>query len=407
MKALSKFNIAIFFASSCIVLNACGSGVGGNQPTPRYTYQQLYRFTNVPDGKSPRGGLIQGSDGNLYGTTQWGGSGRGGSGSVGGIGTVFKLTLQGQETVLYSFNNSTGGSDGAYPYAGLIQANDGNFYGTTFYGGNGNGTVFKVTPQGQKTTVYNFTGGTDGAYPQAGLLQGGDGNFYGTTYDGGSGGEGYGTAFKLTPQGQKTTGYNFGGGTDGGYPEAGLIAASDFVGGYGTTAAGGGTPTAGTVFKITPSGKTTLYSFAGGTDGENPTGLIQAKDGNLYGTTIWGGSNYKGTVFKVTPQGQKTTLYNFTGGTDGAYPQAGLLQASDGNFYGTTYAGGGIGKGYGTVFKITPQGQKTTLYSFAGRTDGANPYAGLIQASDGNFYGTTYYGGNGAGTVFKITPPLN
>ena len=400
MKALSKFNIAILFLSTFIALTACSSG--DNQPTPKYRYQQLYRFTDIPDGKYPRGGVIQGSDGNLYGTTQRGGTGSSAEG-ISGIGTIFKLTLQGQKTVLYSFNNSTGGFDGAYPYAGLLQGSDGNLYGTTFGGGTKNrGAVFKITTQGQETILYSFSGNTsgskDGASPQAGLLQGSDGNLYGTAYDGGAG-KGYGTVFKVTPQGQYTSLVNFGGGTDGAYPYASLTQASG--GAYGTTAGGGLAiaPNSGTVFKLTSSGKTTVYTFAGGNDGVNPTGLIQASDGNLYGTTIAGGANNNGTVFKVTPSGVKTTLYSFSGGTDGAYPQAGLLQATDGNLYGTTRAGG---NGNGTVFKITTQGQKTTIYNFGGGTDGAYPYASLIQASDGNFYGTTYGGGNGNGTVFKI-----
>ncbi len=203
--------------------------------------------------------------------------------------------------------------------------------------------------------------------------------------------------------------------TDGAYPEAGLVQATD-GNLYGTTYEGGAN-NYGTVFKITPSGTlTTLYSFCSPVgcpdgDGANPlAGLLQATNGNLYGTTSGGGTNSEGTVFEITPAGELTTLYSFcsqVGCTDGGNPYAGLLQATNGDLYGTTYGGGaGI---RGTVFKITPSGMLTTLYSFCqqggGCSDGASPAAGLVQATNGNFYGTTQYGGvDGYGTVFKITP---
>src|ERR1035438_1763288 len=196
-------------------------------------------------------------------------------------------------------------------------------------------------------------------------------------------------------------------GTNGSTPVAGLVQASD-GNLYGTTSVGG-TSNDGTVFRITPGGTlTTLYSFTGA-DGENPqAGLIQASDGNLYGTTESGGTIILlgkpltfiwGTVFRITPGGTETTLYSFTGGADGGSPQAGLIQASDGNLYGTTASGGAGPRG--TVFSITPGGTLTTLYSFYGNS---GPQGALIQASDGNFYGTTSGGGtSGGGTVFRIT----
>ncbi len=336
-------------------------------------------------------GLIQGSDGNFYGTTEEGGDAL--------AGTVFQLTPSGTLTILYSFCSQPACADGGWPYAGLIQGSDGNFYGTTWAGGaNLGGTVFKITPSGTLTTLYSFCsqsfiwgGGeivcTDGDNPYAGLIQGTDGNFYGTTKYGG-GVDAYGTVFQLTPSG----------------------------------------------------GLTTLYSFCsdGGTectDGAFPVaGLIQGSDGNFYGTTLGHSATNQGTVFKITPSGTLTTLYSFCSQpncADGALPYAGLLQGSDGNFYGATvlggatvYPGGGSNIGAGTIFKLTPSGGFTTLYSFCtqyiilasgglGCTDGNEPAASLIQGSDGNFYGTTYWGGAnyrpgvpsaGAGTVFKITP---
>jgi uncharacterized repeat protein (TIGR03803 family) len=295
-------------------------------------------------------------------------------------------------TTLHSFD----GTDGRFPEEGMVQATNGNLYGMTEGdGANGDGTVFKITPSGTLTTLHSFDG-TDGAGPPGGPIQATDGNFYGTKYLGGANDSG--TVFKMTPGGKLTTLYSFcsqSNCSDGFSPSAPLVQATngDL---YGTTES----PFAGTVFKITLSGKlTTLHTFDT-KDGFNPNGLIQATDGNLYGTTLMGGASGSGTVFKMTLSGKLTTLQSF-GGIEGEYCGAGLVQASDGNFYGTVEQGGANGDG--TVFKITPSGKLTTLHSFHG-ADGENPSAGLIQATDGNLYGTTLNGGtNGDGTVFKIT----
>jgi uncharacterized repeat protein (TIGR03803 family) len=309
-------------------------------------------------------------------------------------------------TVLYAFD----GSDGYFPHAGLMQGSDGNFYGTTAgWGGySPAGTVFKITPGGTLTTLHSFSiSANTGFTPWAGLVQGGDGNFYGTTSTGGTSGfygwGGYGTVFKITPAGTLTTLYSFSNfGSDGQTPYAGLVQGSDgnF---YGATSSGG-TGDRGTVFKITPGGTlTTLHSFSfSGSEGDYPYTLVQGSDGNFYGATSKGGTSNFGTVFKITPGGTLTTLHSFSfSGSDGQYPYAGLVQGSDGNFYGTTH-NGGTGN-VGTVFKITPAGTLTTLYSFSG-SDGSYPQATLVQGSDGTFYGTTDQGGTGGGTVFKITP---
>jgi uncharacterized repeat protein (TIGR03803 family) len=318
-----------------------------------------------------------------------------------------------------------GGSNGSNPFAGLVQGFDGNFYGTTYYGGaNNSGTVFKITLAGKLITLYRFcaqSGCADGAHPSASLVQASNGDFYGTTLAGGANDDG--TVFKITTVGRLTTLHSFDGG-DGLNPAAGLIQASNgnF---YGTTEYGGSTG-GGTVFKITPSGTvTTLYGFCAEylcADGSRPlAGLVQASDGNLYGTTIYGGGNDGfgycfdygcGTVFKITPAGTMTKLYSFcasqTDCSDGALPDAGLVQGTDGNIYGTTSAGGALPARGGTVFKITPTGMRTTLYSFCAQSSCTDGYAptDLVQATDGNFYGTTYYGGasNDDGTIFKITP---
>ncbi|HEY6483555.1 MAG TPA: choice-of-anchor tandem repeat GloVer-containing protein [Steroidobacteraceae bacterium] len=322
------------------------------------------------------------------------GTGTMGAGNVTGI----SIACVPNFTPLHSF---IGGSrDGANPYHSLIQGSDGDFYGTTLKGGTSNvGAVFAITPSGTETVLYSFAGSYS---PYSGLIQGSDANFYGTTAVGG--GSGRGTVFKLTPSGSETVLYSFPAASSD--PYTGLIEGSDgnF---YGTTGAGG-TGDDGTVFQLTPTGiRTVLHVFpkVTGSDGQTPyAGLIQGSDGNLYGTTYFGGSSAFGTVFQTTPSGTEIVLYSFTGGSDGEHPYAGLIQGSDGNFYGTTYQGGT--SGLGTVFKITPSGTESVLYSFAGgSSDGANPQAGVIQGSDGNLYGATYLGGaSGLGTVFRLTP---
>ena len=368
------------------------------------------------DGEDPSG-LVQATNGDFYGTTQDGGA----NCTNPGCGTVFKIAPSGTLTTLYSFGSQS--VDSEFPYAGLVQATNGDLYGTTFFD-----TIFKITPGGTLTTLYSFcsqSGCPDGESPRAALIQATNGDLYGTTAYGGANlcqfnGEtiGCGTVFKITPSGKLTTLYSFGSQSgDGAIPSAALVQATngDL---YGTTAYGGANG-AGTVFRITPSGKlTTLYSFcsqSGCTDGQTPAGgLIQATNGDLYGTTYGAFGGPYGTVFKITLSGRLTTLYSFcpqSGCTDGANPLAGLVQATDGDFYGTTaYGGAGY---YGTVFKISPSGTLTTLYSFCSQTgcpDGIVPYAGLAQATNGALYGTTAYGGananGGDGTVFSLSVGL-
>jgi uncharacterized repeat protein (TIGR03803 family) len=297
-------------------------------------------------------------------------------------------------TTLASFD----GSDGDGPvFVSLVQGVDGNFYGTTEYGGTSNGgTVFKITPAGKVTTLHTF-GIADGSSPFAGLVLASNKKFYGTTSSGGTNGDG--TVFAITAAGKLTTLHSFNG-ADGGFPAAVLVQATNgnF---YGTTLSGGANGD-GTVFAMTPAGKlSTVYAF-GGADGAGPeAGLVQDANGNFYGTTRYGGAKGGscsdvagcGTVFEITAAGKLTTLYSFcaqTGCPDGSFPSAGLVQATNGNFYGTTSTGGVNGNG--TVFEISAGGTLTTLYSFcsqAGCADGSSPEAGLIGATNGNFYGTT------------------
>ena len=313
------------------------------------------------------------------------------------------------ESVLHAF---MGAADGAEPTAPLIQASDGYFYGTAASGGpNAYGSTFKMDSSGNFTTLHLFSG-PDGIIPLGALVQASDGYFYGITSEGGA--DAYGTMFKMDSSGNLTTLYSFTGGNDGGTSSAALIQASD-SNLYGTTTAGGASGS-GTVFRADTSGNiTTLYSFSASGYFVGPSNLIEGADGYLYGTTSGGGANLQGEVFKMDLAGNLTVLYSFTGAADGGVPMAGLIQASDGLFYGTTSGGGA--NGLGEVFKIDSAGNLTVLYSFTGAADGENPNAGLIQAGDGDFYGTTDYGAapacsmvseagtvTGCGAVFQMDP---
>jgi uncharacterized repeat protein (TIGR02543 family) len=356
---------------------------------PSQVLTTLTSFTG-PDGYSPST-LVFGTDGNLYGTTAVGGSSQGI-----GFGTVFTVTTAGALTSLYSFQ---GGNDGGGPQAALVQGSDGNFYGTTVYGGSSNlyGTVFRVTPTGSLTTIHSFNL-SDGYGPYAALVQGTDGLLYGSTIYGGP--SNAGTIFKTTLDGALSDIHTFTS-FDGGMPYGGLVQGTDgnF---YGTTRQGG-VAGYGTVYRITPGGDlTTLHSFVS-SDGEYPyAGVVQAMDGNFYGATYYGGTYQCGVVFKMTPQGAFTVLHQFNC-TDGWYANS-LVAGRDGNVYGTTIFGGNLQAcvaGCGTIFQITPQGQLTTIYNFIG-PDGQAPI-GMVERQAGEFFGTTGNGGSvNDGTVFHL-----
>lgn len=359
------------------------------------TFSVLHNFDRA-DGAVPEARLMQGPDGYLYGTTYGGGF---------DFGTVFKITLAGTLTTVYGFCTELDCADGTNPRAGLILATDGNLYGTTSTGGTGEfGTAFKINPStGARTTVYNFCsliGCPDGEFPN-GLVQATNGNFYGTTINANNGGPG--TIFELTPGGTLTTLHTFCVPTcpDGADPEVGLLQAGD--GNLYGISLNGGNCNEGIMFKTTPAGvETPVYSFCY-PQGAQPTGLVQAAGGEFFGTTQAFGANNEGTAFKITPSGTLTTLYNFCSQpscSDGSGAVGGVIQATDGNFYGTTFTGGANNDG--TVFKLTPAGTLTTLHSFVD-TDGASPTVGLFQATNGTFYGVTSAGGaNGDGTVFSL-----
>ena len=362
----------------------------------------LYSFGGHPgDGTGPVGGVILDSQENLYGTTC--------SGGVHDGGTAFKLTPTGAEVLLYSFESQFG--VGSCPYAGLIFDKRGNLYGTTNYGGTyGLGTVFKIAPDGVQTILHSFGYEPgDGKYPLASLIFDKQGNLYGTTTYGGA--SGVGTVFKLSPSGTEAVLHSFGGEPgDGINPQGALIL--DKQGNlYGTTAGGGaygGAYGHGMVFKLSSSGEETLlHSFGGqSADGILPLGsLIFDKQGDLYGTTSAGGAYGWGTIFKLDPSGTETVLYSFGSlPTDAMIPYAGLISDKKGNLYGTSIGGGAFGQG--TVFKLAPTGTEIVLYSFDRESgDGINPSASLLFDKQGNLYGTTPNGGAyGYGTVFELIP---
>ncbi len=363
---------------------------------PAQTFNSLMSFDGA-DGSNPYYVyLVQGTDGQLYGTTY--------SGGAYGYGSVFKVSTSGAVTTLYSFCSTGSCTDGANPAGGLLLGTDGNFYGTTLNGGaNGLGTVFKVTTTGTLTTLYSFcaqSGCTDGYQPYVGLIQASNGTLYGTTSGGGS--DDAGTVFSITTSGKFTSLLSFSGAQ---YPDGRLVQGAN-GNLYGTTYGD-------TAYEITSAGKLTILHTFSATDGTNPTdALVQAGDGTFYGTTTTTGAFGGGTIFSMSSAGKVTVLYNFctlANCADGQTAYGGLILATDGNLYGTTAAGGTYG--FGTVFEYSLSGKVlTTLYDFcpvAGCPDGANPYEGLLQDTNGTFYGTTHNGGtSNLGTVFSVATGL-
>ena len=437
--------------------NLYGTTSGGGAPGAGVVFKVdptghetvLYAFTGGNDGNSPFAGLIRDTAGNLYGTTGFGGTAD--------LGVVFKLDKSGNETVLHTFMR---GVDGDQPdLAGVIRDESGNLYGTTaFNGAGGQGTVYKLDPNGNVTVLYAFPGKRDGQHvynnglifagdgelcgsafyggktgfgvvyqldghhekvlysfanftangfgqPTGGVIRDWAGNFYGTTFHGQADvGGGYGVVYQVDTAGHATVLHNFTNGADGGFPYGGVI--RDWKGNlYGTTNQGGAS-NAGVVFKIDESGVlTVLYTFTGGADGGYPLGgVILDSKGNLYGTTNGGGASGAGVVFKIDTSGNETVLYSFTGGADGGFPLAGVILDSKGNLYGTTNGGGASNAG--VVFKVDTSGNETVLYSFTGGADGGSPlWVVLARDSAGNLYGTTVAGGaSNAGVVFKVDP---
>lgn len=383
------------------------------------TFKLLYAFGPKTYGRIPEGGVIEDESGYLYGTTAHGEV-------INGdwqYGTVYKIAPDQTIDLLYTFQ---GGNDGAYPFGSLVRDRRGNLYGVTLQGGVGNGpkgygTVFELAPDGTETVLHVFQGiaGGDGATPTSLIRHGGD--LYGTTTSGGINCfDGCGTVFKLAPDGTETILYAFKGGSDGLNPSTGLVV--DKAGNlYGATNAGGGTGCGGLgcgmLFKIAPDGKeTVLHTFAGApSDGSNPSSLIADRAGNLYGTTGYGGAglgnngNGWGTIFEYSPDGTEQILYSFDV-SDGPLPNS-LIMDKAGDFYGTTFQGGNgsCSGGCGIVFKFA-RGTISLLHIFAGPNEGIHPN-GIIEDAAGNLMGTTLFGGRfkenggiGYGAVFELTP---
>jgi uncharacterized repeat protein (TIGR03803 family) len=386
------------------------------------TFTTLVNFDGN-DGSHPASPLVQGVDGNLYGTANAGGTSTSNCSGIGGCGTFFSVTTDGALTTLYNFCPSFSSClYGRSPGGTIALAPNGIFYGTTAFGGADEwGEVFTVSPaSGTFGRLHSFCSQTscpDGMNP-GGLIRATDGYLYGTAAGGGA--HGQGTAFKMSPHGSLTTLYDFcalANCADGQEPSS-LIQATNGTF-YGLTFAGGASTSRGTIFKLSPNGTvTTLHQFcAQGNldcpDGAYPAGLFQATDGNLYGTSS-GAANNDGTVFRISPNGTFTTLYTFctqSNCTDGFGPSS-LIQASDGNLYGT--AGGGGAYNEGTIFQLTLSGVFTRLYDFCSQGCANGPGAGgLVQHTDGNFYGGTFYtgsgtgcGSSGCGTLFKLSTGL-
>ena len=413
-------------ARACLVLSVVLIGLAAaSQSAWAGTETVLYRFCSLPycaDGTTPAAGLVMDGSGNLFGTAE------GGSSSFYG-GVIFQVSSQGAESLVYNFAAI---NEGLAPNGWLARDSSGNFYGTTAGGGYtagqckrfaGCGLVYKLSG-GTEQVLYDFVGLSDGQEPNGGLILDKNGNLYGTTYKGGQGGGGKpGTVFEVSPTGSETVLHRFGAYKDDGeLPTSGLV--MDKKGNlYGTTSAGGGDgfygpglschERCGTVYEVTAAGvEKTLYVFKGWKNGDGAApfaSLILDSSGNLYGTTYAGGAYGFGTIFKLSPSGVETVLYSFIGLPDAGNPVGRLLMDKQGNLYGTTSFGGTLG--FGAVYQLSASGAEGVLYSFTGGVDGASPFDGLVIDGAGNLYGTTEIGGNfnnscpeGCGVVFKVAP---
>ncbi|HSC18180.1 MAG TPA: choice-of-anchor tandem repeat GloVer-containing protein [Rhizomicrobium sp.] len=381
-------------------------------PTNAGSFTLLHKFRGGKDGMNPASALVADSQGNLYGTTESGGSKN--CGIANGCGTVFRIAADGTMAILYAF---TGGNDG-WESDGVTFGPDGALYGTTWGGGTnicgdgwGCGTVYRLTTDGQKTILYNFAGGNDGAQPAGRVAFDKKGRLYGTTALGGAFGNG--TVFAISPKGVETVLHAFGADGDGSTPAANVVLDRD-GNLYGTTVSGG-TNFSGTVFKLAADGtESVLHSFGSQNDGFTAySDLLIDRKGNLYGTTENGGSSGLGTVFRLTPSGQETVLHSFSGRSgqtiDGANPDGGVIVGANGDLYGATKSGGV--DNLGAVYSLAPDGNLTVLHSFRGGKDGSTPVATLGSDDLGTIYGTAYAGSVlkgscsrvGCGTVFRIS----
>jgi uncharacterized repeat protein (TIGR03803 family) len=369
-------------------------GVIGTRSVQAQTFTTLVNF-DFSNGAFPYGSLLRDPVGNLYGTTEVGGSSN--------DGTVFMVNTSGVETVLYNF---TGGADGGNPLAGLVRDPAGNLYGTTETGGaSGLGAVFKVDSKGTETVLHSFDG-TDGCIPLGGLVRDKAGNLYGTTS--GCGSSNFGTVFKVSKTGTEKTLHSFAGPpNDGAFPSYENLLIDTKGNLYGVTLSGGGACFnfgCGTIFKLDTTGKeTVLHNFTGlTTDGCSPSGMLANDvEGNFYGTAGGCGEFSLGVVWKLSNKGTESVLHSFSG-QNGVSPSGGVVIDAKGNLYGDTDGGGPYSAG--VVFKLSKTGKETVLHSFA-LEDGETPFAGVIRDAKGNLYGTAAEGGSqNFGTVWSLSP---
>ena len=388
MRQNSYLNSLIFAAAFLL----CVGALAGAQ-----TVATVYNFAGgTTSGANPwYVTLVQGTDGQLYGTTYNGGSH--------GKGTAFKVTTSGTFTLLHSFNG--GASDGAYPTGGLTLGSDGNFYGTTQMGGSGSeGVAFKMTTTGTVTVLHTFNAGTDGAFPWGPPILASDGNFYGTASDGA---KNNGLVYKITSTGTYTTIYSFDQ-THGTYPIASPTQGTD--GFLYVPVAEGGTSFCGTIVKLSTAGVlNNTYDFPCASGGSFPIGpLVQASNGNFYSTTQNGGSNNEGTIYQVTTGLAVTILHNF-GATfgDGLFPSAGMALGTDGNYYASTAEGGSFDDG--TLFNTSTSGTYNELFSFNNSANlmQMSPLSPPVEYTTGLLYGVTEFGGTtNQGTVYSLNNGL-
>jgi uncharacterized repeat protein (TIGR03803 family) len=361
------------------------------------TFTTLYRFDGGKDGDAPFAGVILDGSGNLYGTTLYGGDLN--CFSPDGCGVVYKVDSSGKETGLHSFS----GVDGQWPFTPVIRDREGNLYGTSYSGGPGYwGVVFKIDTTGKETVLYDFKGGSDGCFPFQGLVRDEAGTLYGTTAGCGSGELGNGTIFKIDSAGSFSVLHIFFRDTsDGGHPDYGHLSMDKSGNLYGVTL-WGGVYDEGVVYKLGKNGSfTLLHSFAGdASDGCNPYGSVALDEtGNIYGTTSGCDSHNYGDIWKVSPKGKETILHSFAGGTsDGCGLQTGVTLDSKGNLYGTTAWCGAHKEG--TLYELTAKGKLTLLHSFGDGSDGANPWGEVWRTVDGTLFGVTY----GGSTVWSYAP---
>ena len=406
-KAKRLSGAASIFAAMPFAAGAAGLLASATSASADVSETILHTFAGGTDGSDPLCPLIQASDGSYYGTTSGGGDAK-------GDGTVFKIDPSGTYSVLYRFGASQ--NDGASPNGGLVEGSDGNLYGTTLAGGTSQyGTVYKLTPTGTETVLHSFAGGTDGSGPIGEMVFGSDGLLYGTTY-GNDSSSADGTIFSLgTDGGDYAVQYSFASKptVSGEHPLAGLTpdGSGKF---YGTTSIGGAN-NAGTVFLFTsgsPSGSLSLvHSYADrsvhddGQDGSYAPVVLDGQ-GDIYGTTSIGGNFAEGTFYEITPSKTESILHNFIKQEDGETPYGGVIFANDGNFYGTLNGGGANGEG--AVYQMTTQGTYTSVYDFTTATsDGNAPFRGLLEDEDGSLLGTTPTGGSSNnGVIYKLQTEL-